>query len=85
MCPHCQTQIVSEETHPKEGVLGVPCPKCGFRNDAEWKFCGGCSEPLTYRATPSDLIVQIERLAELFSKGLLSDEEFRRAKAKVLE
>jgi uncharacterized membrane protein YvbJ len=68
-------------------VPGVPCPKCGFRNDAGWKFCGGCSEPLTAKSASAtgDLATQIERLAELYSKGLLSEEEFRRAKAKLLD
>lgn len=85
-CPQCQTQLVDEEPTATEVVLSVPCPSCGFINDAEWKFCGGCSEPLTSDSAPTspDLTVQIERLAELYSKGVLTDDEFRRAKAKVL-
>jgi DNA-directed RNA polymerase subunit RPC12/RpoP len=84
ICSHCQTQLVTEETPPQEVVLGVPCPKCGFRNDATWRFCGSCSEPLTSKTTSPDLAEQIERLADLYSKGLLSEDEFRKAKAKLL-
>jgi hypothetical protein len=98
-CPHCQTNLapeVSDRTPDAGVVLGVTCGACGFRNDADWKFCGQCSEPLqrseskTPRlqqpiAASPDLTGQFERLAEMHSKGVLSDEEFRRAKAKLLE
>ena len=90
-CPYCQKQLA------KEGiVLGISCPRCGFSNDAGWESCVHCSEPLkvgrdsakqpsqrSASASP-DLTGQIERLVELRSKGLLSDEEFRQAKAKLL-
>lgn len=97
-CPHCQTELGDKGMSPSPTagvVLGVACPNCGFRNDAGWNSCFSCSEPLSTlkttlaprRSAPAstDLTGQIERIVELHSKGLLSDEEFRRAKAKLLE
>ena len=97
-CPYCQTTL-NKQPQPSTSrvVLGKVCSKCGFRNDADWKFCERCSaqinpdgdpdmQPALPSVSPSpNLTVQFERLAELRSKGLLSAEEFQRAKAKLLE
>ena len=89
-CPHCRTQIKNKPA-PNSIVLGSSCPRCGFRNDDGWTFCVKCDERLTGQeeASPvpvtSGLARQIEHLAEINAKGLLTDEEFRQAKAKLLK
>ena len=94
-CPHCQENLANDPSPVKTMVVGVTCPKCGSRNDSNWKVCGRCSGVLgtgDFKATypgrtsvsKSDLASQIERLAELHSNGQLSAEEFQQAKSKLL-
>lgn len=70
----------------KKRVDRPKCSGCGSYNDADWAFCGNCGAPKENLATPgsNELIEQLERLAVLYSKGLLSPDEFNAAKAKLL-
>ncbi len=76
------------------------CPKCGCYNFLEAKKCEECghslsklasSDPATTQPeivnspTPSgNSIEQLERLAALKDRGVLSDEEFQQQKRKIL-
>jgi len=58
------------------------CPKCGGTLAPETKFCGHCGTVATKPDT--EVYLQLEKLAELKGKGVLTEEEFQNQKAKLL-
>lgn len=79
----------------------VECPHCGARNKKSNAACFACGESLTAEALPSeehapeaaqseasaqaDFAEVLRKLAELHAQGVLTDAEFARKKADILE
>ena len=52
---------------------------------SSWAESGGNDQSVSENQDPMNLVDQLERLSELFSDGLLSEEEFQAAKQRILD
>jgi ribosomal protein L40E len=74
-----------EKFEGKENTKSSICPSCGKKNVNNAKFCGHCGNEIN----KSDLSKQpnlddLEKLAELKEKGIITEEEFQAKKKEIL-
>ena len=86
-CLHCRTDRYTSNAK-------IKCPHCGASNNSTNSTCFACHKSLTeepIKATPAptapienEQLTLIKQLAELHTKGILTDEEFETKKAELL-
>jgi curved DNA-binding protein CbpA len=94
VCPHCSNEIspntnfcakcgkkIKLETKSESSI----CPSCGKKNDNSAKFCSHCGN--AFNKPPinnGNNLDDLEKLADLKEKGIITDEEFQAKKRQIL-
>ena len=86
-CLHCRTDRYAVSSK-------IKCPHCGASNNSSNSTCFACQKSLTEepskaastpaKPTENEQLTLIKQLAELHTKGILTDEEFETKKAELL-
>ena len=79
--------LMKRQVMSEAGATGWKCKRCGYFNSgtATCKKCGAKSDVTVTQSNEADhMLTQLERLGQLKTRGLITDEEFKAAKAKLL-
>ena len=60
------------------------CPSCGKNNPKNAVFCSECGEPIKSESTKESDLEDLEKLAELKEKGIITEDEFQAKKKQIL-
>jgi HEAT repeat protein len=94
ICPHCSNPInpntnfcakcgnkITQNTKPESMI----CPSCDKKNDTKAKFCSSCGYSFKTSSTNNNQNLEdLEKLADLKDKGIITEEEFQAKKRQIL-